>query len=58
MHREHHLAKLPQLAIRIKAWEQKAAAAERVGDMTAWDDAQRNIRRLKGERTQILLEHH
>ena len=58
MRRDQHLAKLPQLAVRIKAWEQKAAAAEKAGDMTAWDDAQRNIRKLRSERTQILLEHH
>lgn len=58
MHRDQHLARLPQLATRIKAWELKAKAAERAKDMTAWDDARRNIEKLKGERTQILLEHH
>ena len=58
MHRDQHLARLPQLAARIKAWELRAEAAERAKDMTAWDDARRNIEKLKGERTQILLEHH
>lgn len=58
MHRDQHLARLPQLSARIRTWERKAQQAERAGDMTAWDDARRQIEKLKAERAQILLEHH
>ena len=58
MRRDQHLARLPQISARIKSWQLKAEAAERAKDMTAWDDARRQIKKLTDERTQILLNHH
>ena len=58
MRRDQALARIPQIAAQIKAWGIKAEKAERAGDMTAWDDAQRNIRKLRRERTDLIQKHH
>jgi cation transport ATPase len=43
MRRDQALSRLPQIAAQITAWGQKARQAEKAKDMTAWNDAQRNI---------------
>lgn len=58
MRRDQALARLPQIAAQIKHYAQKAAQAEKRGDMTAWNDAQRNIRKLQRERTNLIQLYH
>lgn len=58
MRRDQALTRLPQLSARIAAWETAERKAERAGDVTAWDDARRNIKKLKDEKQRIIREHH
>lgn len=58
MRRDQALAQLPQIAARIEHYTQKVKQAEKTGDMTAWDDAQRNIRKLQRERTNLIQQYH
>lgn len=58
MRRDQALARLPQIAAQIAAWGQLAERATKLKDMTAWDDAQRNIRQLQRERTNLLQRYH
>lgn len=43
------MARIPQLRIRITAQEQRQKRAERNDDMTEWDNARREIKKLRAE---------
>lgn len=49
MRRDQRMARIPQLRIRITAQEQRQTRAENNGDMTEWDDARREIEKLRAE---------
>lgn len=50
--------KLPQISAQMEAWRVKAQQAEKDKDMTAWSDAQRNIRRLRDEKAALVARYH
>lgn len=45
----HNYVKIRQLRIRATAYEREMTKAEKAGDMTAWDDARRNVEALERE---------
>lgn len=49
MRRDQRMARIPQLRIRITAQEQRQKRAERNDDMTEWDNARREIKKLRAE---------
>ena len=54
MRRDQRMARTPQLRARIRAQELVAKRAENNGDMTKWDDARREIKKLRAEIVELV----
>ena len=54
MRRDQRMAHIPQLRARIEAFQRVAKRAEQNEDMAAWDNARREIKKLRAEIVHIV----